>query len=74
MATPRGWPAGLPTVLRLALRDDPPLPERFAAVDVRFSEKLVGVFVERLTAPGDVVLDPFVGFGTTAIVRGAPRA
>lgn len=68
MATPRGWPAGLPTVLRIALRDGPPLPEKFAGVDVRFSEALVGVFVERLTAPGDVVLDPFVGFGTTAVV------
>ena len=68
MATPRGWPAGLPTVLRLALRDGPPLPEKFAPDDVRFSEKLVGVLVERLTAPGDVVLDPFVGFGTTAVV------
>jgi SAM-dependent methyltransferase len=68
MAAPRGWPAGLPTVLRLALRDGPPLPERFAAEDVRFAEELVGVLVEHLTAPGDVVLDPFVGFGTTAVV------
>jgi DNA methylase len=68
MATPHGWPAGLPTVLRLPLRDDPALPERFAPVDVRFSEKLVAVLVERLTVPGDVVLDPFVGFGTTVVV------
>jgi len=68
VATPRGWPAGLPTVLKLALQDGPPLPEKFAPVDVRFSEKLVGVLVERLTAPGDVVLDPFVGFGTTVVV------
>jgi DNA methylase len=68
MATPHGWPAGLPTVLRLPLRDGPPLPEKFAPVDVRFSEKLVAVLVERLTAPGDVVLDPFVGFGTTVVV------
>jgi DNA modification methylase len=68
MATPRGWPAGLPTVLQLTQRDGAPLPEKFAQDDVRFSEKLVGVLVERLTAPGDVVLDPFVGFGTTAVV------
>jgi DNA methylase len=68
MTTPRGWPAGLPTVLRLPLRDGPPLPGKFAPLDVRFSEKLVGVLVERLTAPGDVVLDPFVGFGTTVVV------
>jgi DNA methylase len=50
------------------LGDGPPLPERFAPDDVRFSEHLVGVLVERLTAPGDVVLDPFVGFGTTVVV------
>lgn len=68
MATPPSWPAGLPTVLQIALRDGPPLPEKFAPVDVRFSEALVSVFVERLTAPGDVVFDPFVGFGTTAVV------
>jgi hypothetical protein len=68
MAPVREWPAGLPTVLRLALRDGQPLPDTFAEADVRFSEKLISVFVDRLTATGDVVLDPFVGFGTTAVV------
>jgi DNA methylase len=68
MARVRDWPAGLPTVLRLPLGDDPPLPEALADADVRFPETLVSVFVERLTAPGDVVLDPFVGFGTTVVV------
>ena len=68
MPSPREWPSGLPTVLRLARCEDSPLPERFATDDVRFSEELVRLFVERLTAPGDVVLDPFAGFGTTPVV------
>jgi DNA modification methylase len=33
--------------------------------DVEFSEALVEHFLELFTEPGDVVLDPFVGFGTT---------
>jgi hypothetical protein len=68
MPTPRVWPTGLPTVLRLAHGSAAPLPARFAGDDVRFSEELVGLFVDRLTAPGDVVLDPFAGFGTTPVV------
>ncbi len=62
------WPAGLPAVLRLEGRNTAPLPLRFAAQDVRFTEQLVAIFVERLTARGDAVLDPFAGFGTTPIV------
>jgi DNA methylase len=68
MHPPRSWPNGLPTVVRLPHRNAAPLPERFAADDVRFSEELVGMFVDQLTAPGDVVLDPFVGFGTSVVV------
>jgi DNA methylase len=67
MPAPRAWPSGLPTVVRLGGRPAAPLPEPFAADDVRFPEELAGLFVDRLTAPGDVVLDPFVGFGTTAV-------
>ena len=68
MPTYRDWPPGLPTVLQLGLGNASPLPEKFAKDDVRFSEELVRVFVDRLTAPGDVVLDPFAGFGTTPVV------
>lgn len=32
------------------------------------SETGIGSLVERLTAPGDIVVDPFVGGGTTAVV------
>ena len=33
-----------------------------------FDERLVAMFVEELTRPGDVVLDPFAGHGTTLVV------
>lgn len=36
--------------------------------DVEFTETIVGHFIERFTRPGDVVLDPFLGFGTTLAV------
>ena len=35
---------------------------------VTFTESLVTEFVEELSEPGDVVLDPFAGFGTTLVV------
>ena len=36
--------------------------------DVHFSESLVEMVLEELTSPGDVVLDPFAGYGTTLVV------
>lgn len=38
--------------------------------DVHFAESLVVAVLEDLTAPGDLVLDPFAGFGTTLRVAG----
>jgi len=35
---------------------------------VHFTESLAGTVIEELTAPGDRVLDPFAGFGTTLVV------
>lgn len=35
---------------------------------VHFTESLATTVVEEFTAPGDVVLDPFAGFGTTLVV------
>lgn len=35
---------------------------------VHFTESLAGSVLEDLTAPGDRVLDPFAGFGTTLVV------
>lgn len=42
-----------------------------AAEDVHFSRALVAAVLEDLTRPGDRVLDPFAGFGTTLIVAEA---
>jgi SAM-dependent methyltransferase len=63
----RAWPSDLPTALTFDHGNEAALPALFADDDVRFSEELVGFFVERLTDPGDVVLDPFAGFGTTLV-------
>ena len=51
-------------------RTEPPRvarPEAYGE-DVHFSEALVETFVAELSKPGDVVLDPFLGFGTTVAV------
>ena len=64
----RAWPSDLPTALSFDRGNEAALPARFADDDVRFSEQLVGFFVERLTDPGDAVFDPFAGFGTTLVV------
>lgn len=39
-----------------------------ATEDVHFPQALVRAVLEELTAPGDVVLDPFAGYGTTLLV------
>lgn len=44
------------------------LPAEFQNDDVRYTEELVEYFLQRFTDPGDVVLDPFMGFGTTLLV------
>lgn len=36
--------------------------------DVHFTEDLAAAVLEEFTAPGDLVLDPFAGFGTTLVV------
>jgi tRNA G10 N-methylase Trm11 len=59
------------TFLRLKNKRDRKLPPQFRDDDVRYAEKLVEMFVQRYTRPGDVVFDPFAGFGTTLIVAEA---
>ena len=44
------------------------LSPAFRGNDVRYSEALVAAFMQEFTSPGDVVLDPFAGFGTTMFV------
>jgi DNA modification methylase len=42
------------------------IPE--GAGDESYSEELVEIFLSEFTRPGDLVLDPFAGFGTTLVV------
>jgi SAM-dependent methyltransferase len=64
----RAWPSDLPTAMTFRHGNEAALPASFAEDDVRYSEGLVRFFIERLTEPGDAVLDSFAGFGTTLVV------
>ena len=56
------------TVLMLDNVQRTPLPPQFARDDVRYPPALVRRFLEEYTQEGDVVFDPFAGFGTTLLV------
>jgi hypothetical protein len=58
---PNRWPSDLPTWVVLPKRNEAVLPAALAQDDNRFGDALVEFFVEKLTAPGEVVLDPFCG-------------
>ena len=59
------------TYLRLKNRQSHKLPAEFQDQDLRYPEELVATFLRQFTGPGDVVLDPFAGYGTTLIVAEA---
>lgn len=59
------------TYLHLRNELDPPLPDQFASDDVRYPAALVQHFLTEYTQAGDVVFDPFAGFGTTLFVAEA---
>ena len=44
------------------------LPAEFQTDDVRYSEEFVEYFLSVFTKKGDLVFDPFMGFGTTLVV------
>jgi len=44
------------------------LPSEHSADDVRLSEDVLKKYICSLTQPGDLVFDPFAGFGTTLVV------
>ena len=44
------------------------LPTEFTGDDVRFPATFVEAFLDEFTEPGDAVVDPFAGFGTTLAV------
>jgi tRNA G10 N-methylase Trm11 len=56
------------TYITLRNQDREPLPPGFTGPDVRYTKALVRAFLEEYTREGDVVFDPFAGFGTTLIV------
>jgi hypothetical protein len=56
------------TFIQMANIQTSMLPERFDADDVRYPDELVRYFVEEFSQHGDVVCDPFAGFGTTVRV------
>ena len=58
----------MPTYLNLENKFEFDLPKRFRYQDVRYAPALVRHFLEVYTAPGDIILDPFAGFGTTLFV------
>ena len=56
------------TTIRLKMSHRQPLPAVFRDDDIRYPESLVEHFLEEYTHAGDVILDPFAGFGTTLLV------
>lgn len=44
------------------------LPSRFRRHDVRASENMLEFFIKEYTKEGEIVFDPFAGFGTTLLV------
>jgi DNA modification methylase len=47
------------------------LPPKFQGEDIRMADELVEYFLREFTKEGDLVLDPFAGFGTTLYVAQA---
>lgn len=61
----RTWNQTMKTYLRLPHEHSEALPEPFAQDDVRYPPELVRAFLAEYTHIGDLVFDPFAGFGTT---------
>jgi DNA modification methylase len=60
------------TFIRLKNQRPRKLPPEFGDIsDIRYADDLVATFLQRFTRPGDVVFDPFAGFGTTLLVAEA---
>jgi tRNA G10 N-methylase Trm11 len=59
------------TFLRMKNRHSRRLPDEFRGEELRYPEELVATFLRQYTRPGDVVLDPFAGYGTTLVVAEA---
>lgn len=55
------------TCLTLVMENKPPLPEGLGP-DIRYPRSLAELFLDEYTQAGDVVFDPFAGYGTTLLV------
>ena len=56
------------TWLHLTNGNKTTLPQRFQHEDVRSSENMLEFFINEFTEKGQIVFDPFAGFGTTLLV------
>jgi len=63
-----GQAKAVPTYLHLARGNQAVLPPEFRREDGRFSDTLVEFFLNEFTKAGDIVFDPFAGYGTTLLV------
>jgi len=55
------------TLIRLKNQQRTRLPAEFRDEELRYPEELVATFLRQYTGPGDTVLDPFAGYGTTLV-------
>jgi len=63
-----GHPLGVEQVMKLAAGNLVRERAQAGADNVRFPEAFVRAVLAEFTGPGDVVLDPFAGYGTTLVV------
>lgn len=61
------------TFIQLESKSRRKLPEQFHSDDVRYPESLVEYFLKEFSKEGDVILDPFAGYGTTMLVAESMR-
>lgn len=57
----------MPTIIRIPHIQGDPLPSHFQ-YDLRYAPEFVVYCLQKFSAPGSVILDPFAGFGTTLLV------
>jgi len=59
------------THLKLTKGNHIVLPEEFNNDHIRFSDSVVDFFLREFTKEGDIVFDPFAGYGTTLLIAEA---
>jgi DNA modification methylase len=58
---------GYKSVIDMGREATVPFPHNLCDYPTKILPQVMGEFVERLSAPGEVVLDPFAGGGTVAV-------